>query len=70
MKIVLAIDSLKGCLTSRQAEEAAREGILRVKPGCEVCCLPVSDGGEGMLETDVAADVSDGPRSADGNIAG
>ena len=55
MKIVLAIDSLKGCLTSRQAEEAAREGILRVKPGCEVCCLPVSDGGEGMLETFAAA---------------
>ncbi len=55
MKIVLAIDSLKGCLTSRQAEEAAREGILRVNPGCEVCCLPVSDGGEGMLETFAAA---------------
>lgn len=55
MKIILAIDSLKGCLTSRQAEEAAREGILRVLPECEVCCLPVSDGGEGMVEMLAAA---------------
>ena len=57
MKIVLAIDSLKGCLTSRQAEDAARKGILQVLPGCEVCCLPVSDGGEGLLETLAGAGV-------------
>lgn len=50
MKILVAIDSLKGCLDSWQAGRAAAEGVHDVLPGCEVCCLPVSDGGEGMLE--------------------
>ena len=54
-KIVLAIDSFKGCLTSTEVEEAAAEGIRTVFPQCEVVRLPVADGGEGMLEVLVAA---------------
>lgn len=50
MKVVIAIDSLKGCLTSRQANEAAREAVLRRWPDAEVVCLPMSDGGEGFLD--------------------
>lgn len=50
MKVVIAIDSLKGCLTSRQANEAAREAVLRRWPDADVTCLPVSDGGEGFLD--------------------
>ena len=50
MKVIIAIDSLKGCLTSRQANEAAREAVLRRWPDAEVVCLPMSDGGEGFLE--------------------
>lgn len=49
-KIVVAIDSLKGCLTSQEAGEAAAEGVKRACPWCEVSVLPVADGGEGMLE--------------------
>lgn len=50
MKVVIAIDSLKGCLTSRQANEAAREAVLRRWPDAEVVCLPMSDGGDGFLD--------------------
>ena len=50
MKVVIAIDSLKGCLTSRQANEAAREAVLQRWPDAEVVCLPMSDGGEGFLD--------------------
>lgn len=54
-KIVLAIDSYKGCLSSREAEEAAAQGIRRIFPFCETVCLPVADGGEGMLDALVSA---------------
>lgn len=49
-KIVLAIDSFKGSLTSAEAEAAALEGIRRVYPQAETICIPIADGGEGMLE--------------------
>ena len=55
MKIVVAIDSLKGCLSSEAANHAAREGLCRRFPGAEIVCLPVSDGGEGFLEAMEAA---------------
>ena len=50
MKIFIAIDSFKNCITSMQANEAARLGIMRRKPDAEVSCYEVSDGGEGFLE--------------------
>ena len=50
MKIVVAIDSFKGCLTSKEANRAAAEGVRRVCPDAEVVEVPVSDGGEGYLE--------------------
>lgn len=49
-KIVVAIDSLKGCLTSPEAGEAIGVGVKRACPRAEVVVLPVADGGEGMLE--------------------
>lgn len=48
-KVVLAIDSFKGCLTTVEAESAAAEGIKEDCPECSVVQMPVSDGGEGML---------------------
>lgn len=54
-KYILAIDSFKGCLTSTEAEQAAREGILAVQPDATVVSLPVSDGGDGMLSAFSAA---------------
>ena len=50
MKIVLAFDSFKGCLTAEEACEAAKEGILSVRKDAEVTCVPLSDGGEGLVE--------------------
>ena len=50
MKVVVAIDSLKGSLTSLEAGEAIREGILRAMPEAEVVVRPLADGGEGTVE--------------------
>lgn len=50
MKVVVAFDSFKGCLTAVEACETAREAILSVRPGAEVVTMPLSDGGEGMVE--------------------
>jgi glycerate kinase len=55
MKIIVAIDSFKGCLSSIEANQAAAEGIRRVAPHAEVVQVPVSDGGEGFLEACHAA---------------
>lgn len=55
MKVVIAIDSFKGCLTSMEANEAAAEGIRCAYPDAEVIKVPVSDGGEGYMEAFHAA---------------
>ena len=57
MKIIVAFDSFKGCLSSAEANEAAAEGILSLFPDAEVIQVPVSDGGEGFLDA-VKASVS------------
>ena len=54
-KIIVAIDSFKGCLTSAEANQAACEGILAKMPEAKVVQVPVSDGGEGWLEAFQAA---------------
>ena len=55
MRIIVAIDSFKGCLTSAEANQATSEGILARTPDAEVMQVPVSDGGEGWLEAFHAA---------------
>ena len=50
MKIVVAIDSLKGSLSSLEAGEAIKCGILKAIPDAEVCIRPLADGGEGTVE--------------------
>ncbi len=50
MKIVIAADSFKGSLSSLEAGEAIREGILRAMPEARVKVLPLADGGEGTVE--------------------
>ncbi|MBP3518894.1 MAG: glycerate kinase [Parabacteroides sp.] len=54
-KVVIAIDSLKGCLTSEEAGIAAVKGIKAVFPDCETLLFPVADGGEGMLDLLISA---------------
>lgn len=54
-KIITAIDSFKGCLSSAEANQAAAEGIRRCMPDAEIIQIPVSDGGEGWTEAFKAA---------------
>ncbi len=49
-KVIVALDSFKGCLSSGEANRAAAEGLLALNPEAEVIQVPVSDGGEGWLE--------------------
>lgn len=49
MKVIVAIDSLKGSLSSLQAGAAAKAGILRAIPDAIVSVKPVADGGEGTV---------------------
>ena len=51
MKTVIAIDSLKGSLSSMEAGNAIKEGIKRACPDAEVEVRPLADGGEGTTET-------------------
>ena len=55
MKIVLAPDSFKGSLPAPLAAQAMADGLRRVWPNAEMILLPVADGGEGTLDTLVAA---------------
>lgn len=50
MKIVVAVDSLKGSLTSIQAAQAIENGIKRVDGEAEVVIKPLADGGEGTVD--------------------
>lgn len=49
-KIIIAPDSFKGSLSAVEVAEAAARGAREVLPDAEIVCLPVSDGGEGLLE--------------------
>lgn len=49
-RVLLAIDSFKGSVSSAQTEEAVAEGMRRVWPDAEVRALPLADGGEGTLD--------------------
>lgn len=51
MRIVIAMDSFKGSLSSIDAGEAVRDGIFRVIPDAQVYVRPLADGGEGTLQT-------------------
>ena len=49
-RVLLAIDSFKGSVSSARAEAAVAEGMRRVWPDAEVRALPLADGGEGTLD--------------------
>jgi len=55
MKIVLAPDKFKGSLSAQEACAAMERGIRRVWPDAELVSIPLADGGEGTVETLVAA---------------
>ena len=49
-RVLLAIDSFKGSVSSAPAESAVAEGVRSVWPDAEVSTLPLADGGEGTLD--------------------
>ena len=49
-RVLLAIDSFKGSVSSARVEEAVAEGVRRVWPDAQVAALPLADGGEGTLD--------------------
>jgi len=49
LKVVIAIDSFKGSLSSMEAGNAVKEGILKVCDA-EVIVKPLADGGEGTVD--------------------
>ena len=55
MNVTVAIDSLKGSLTSKEAGEAVKRGILDIYPDASVFVRPIADGGEGTTEAIVEA---------------
>ncbi len=55
MKVVIAIDSFKGCLGSDEANKAAAEGVRDVCPDADIRQIVVSDGGEGYMQAFHAA---------------
>ena len=50
MKVILAFDSFKGSVSALQACQAACEGVLQRYPRAEVVSMPLSDGGEGLVQ--------------------
>jgi glycerate kinase len=55
VKILVAPDSFKECLSASAVARAIAHGVRRVMPDAEVVELPVADGGEGTVDAMVAA---------------
>ena len=55
MKVTIAIDSLKGSLSSLEAGRAIGTGVKKAWPEAEVCVRPLADGGEGTVEAVTSA---------------
>ncbi|NOY74963.1 MAG: glycerate kinase [Kiritimatiellaeota bacterium] len=55
MKIVIAVDSFKGCLRSPKICAIIADAYSKVFPEAEIVELPLADGGEGTTEALVAA---------------
>ena len=49
-KIIVAADSFKGCLSSSQIGELIQMVTQEILPSVQVTVLPISDGGEGLVE--------------------
>lgn len=51
MKVLIAIDSFKGSMSSIEAGNAAKEGIAKKYPDAEIVVKALADGGEGTYVT-------------------
>ncbi len=55
MKVVVAPNALKGCLTATAAAAAMARGVARAGPTIDIVSVPVADGGDGLAEILVEA---------------
>lgn len=50
MKILIASDSFKGCMSTWEANLQMERGVRRADPSIETEMYPISDGGEGLVD--------------------
>ncbi|MDA3799961.1 MAG: glycerate kinase, partial [Kiritimatiellae bacterium] len=50
MKVVLAFDSFKGCLSSQEIIEVCEAAIAEIDSSIQICSLLIADGGEGTID--------------------
>ncbi|MDD9339058.1 MAG: glycerate kinase [Providencia heimbachae] len=55
MKIIIAPDSFKESMSAEIAANAVMKGFQAVFPNAQYICLPIADGGEGTVDTLIAA---------------
>jgi glycerate kinase len=65
-RILLAPDKFKGTLTAAEVAAHLSKGIASVRPDVEVAVVPVSDGGDGLLDAAVGAGFERVPLRASG----
>ncbi|MFC1760054.1 glycerate kinase [Candidatus Neomarinimicrobiota bacterium] len=63
MKIIIAVDSFKDSMSAIAATHAIAQGISRISPNTDIISCPIADGGEGTVDTFLAA--TDGLRQHD-----
>jgi glycerate kinase len=51
MKILIAPDSFKDCLSAMQVAEALEKGIRKIMPDARCTLVPLADGGEGTVDS-------------------
>lgn len=51
MKIIVAPDSFKDCLPAKEVASSISKGIRQVYPGAIIYEIPLSDGGEGLIDS-------------------
>ncbi len=54
-KVIIACDSYKGCLTSKEVNEVMAQGVEKALGPLEIITIEMSDGGEGMLDAYLSA---------------
>ncbi|MEW6236352.1 MAG: glycerate kinase [Candidatus Omnitrophota bacterium] len=59
MKIVLAPNAFKECLSAPEAAAAMARGVLQARGDIDAVCVPLADGGDGTTEALVAARTGD-----------
>jgi len=55
MRIIVAPDSFKGCLTAWEVAERIESGFLQVWRDAEIIKIPIADGGEGTVQALIRA---------------